>query len=162
MPDLITHIALGHLVRRPLDIQHEKRPTMPFRLIFYFGTVLPDILTRPWYIIFPETYEWTLPFHTPLGMLLTCILISLLFAPSLRRRVFINLTAGAFFHFVLDSFQKTLTGNDYWLFPFSWRSYGLGIAWADEVMDLLPVWIGLALLMEGSVIFWNKKISKRM
>ena len=160
MPDLITHMALSHLIRRPFDVKKADRPAAPFRYMFYFGAILPDILTRPWYIIFPATHDWTVVFHTPFGMILTCALVSLLFESTLRKRIFINLFAGSFGHFLLDALQKKFTGNDYWFFPVSWKSVGYGLAYADQFMDLIPLWIGLVAVLEGciylSTLFKNR------
>lgn len=157
MPDLITHVAVSHLIKRPFELRYTEKQMVPFRILFYLGIVLPDILTRPWYILFPVTEDWTVFFHTPLGMLLIISLISLFLEPSLRRKAFINLSAGVGFHFLLDALQKQVTGNNYWLFPFSWKNFGYGIMWADEFMDLIPVWIGLVVLMEFGVYFLRKR-----
>lgn len=157
MPDLITHVALSHLVRRPFDLTQKADTTAPFRFLFYLGTILPDILTRPWYILFPVSHDWTVFFHTPAGMLVTTGLLALFFESALRKKAFISISAGAGIHFLLDALQKKITGNDFWLFPFSWKSIGWGIAWADEFMDLVPLWIGLAAVLEIFVYFWERK-----
>lgn len=160
MPDLLTHVAISHLVRRPFDFSRKENNPVPFRILFYFGTILPDILTRPFYILFPITKDWTTPFHTPFGMLLTCALITFLFETSIRRKVFMNLLGGALFHFFLDTFQKHLTYNVFWLFPFSWKNDGFQFLGADEFLDLIPLWIGLVILLE-LILFIRKKLIKK-
>ena len=160
MPDLVTHVAVAHLLRRPFDFKRRKTNPIPFRILFYFGTILPDILTRPFYILFPVTKDWTVPFHTPFGMILTCILLTLLFESSIRRRVFINLLGGGFFHFFLDALQKHINEGIFWFFPFSWKSGGFQLFWADEIMNFIPVWIGLIILLETIIFLRRKQIKK--
>ena len=131
MPDLITHVAFIHLLRRPFDLKKQIwNPNL--RILFYVGTILPDILTRPFYILFPSTFSWTVAIHTFAGMFIICALIAFFFEVKIRRQVFVLLISGAAFHFLLDAFQKQLIGNNYWLFPLSWKNFGLGIFWAGE------------------------------
>ena len=158
MPDLITHVALSHLVRRPFDRRASQGKILPLRPLFYLGTILPDILTRPWYILFPITHDWTLCLHTPLGMLLFTGILALFFESSLRKRAFINLSTGVGCHFLLDALQKQVTGNNFWLFPFSWKSVEYGIAYAEDYLDLIPLWIGMIGIMEAGIYIWKKKM----
>jgi hypothetical protein len=160
MPDLVTHVAISHLVKRPFDFSRNANNPVPFRILFYFGTILPDILTRPFYILFPITKDWTVPFHTPFGMIVTCALLALLFESSIRGRVFINLLGGAFFHFFLDALQKHLNEGIFWFFPFSWKSGGFQLLWADQIMDFIPLWIGLIIILESCIFLRRKKIKK--
>jgi hypothetical protein len=155
MPDLITHVAAAHLLKRPFEIRDPSRNHAPVRTIFYLGAMLPDLLSRPWYILFPPVQDWVVAFHTPFGMLLTCGLLTLLFERNLRGKVFLWLMAGVLLHFGMDCLQKQVTGNNFWLFPFSWRNFGYGLFWAGEAVTFMPVWIALVALMEG--IFFLKK-----
>jgi len=157
MPDLITHVALSHILRRPFDRGRRMSEVLPFRVLFYLGIILPDILTRPWYILFPVTHNWTLCFHTPLGMGLTAGILAMFFESSIRKIAFKNLTLGAGTHFILDTLQKKITGDNYWFFPVTWKSVEHGIAWAEDYVDLIPLWLGLVLLVEFVIYLWNKK-----
>ncbi len=159
MPDLITHITFSHLIRRPLDLLPSARSFASVHSLFYLGTLLPDLLTRPWYILFPVTRDWTVFFHTPFGMLITAGFLSLLFSPQLRKNAFLNLICGAGFHFLLDSFQKQVTGNNFWLFPFSYKNFGLGLAWAEDFLNFIPLWIGLVILLE--LWLWKRRENNR-
>jgi hypothetical protein len=160
MPDLLTHTAAAHLIIRPLGLRFRDRWPAHVRLLFYFGAMLPDLLTRPWYIILPSTHDWTSAFHTPAGLLLVSALLALAFEPSLRKPAFGMLLSGGFLHFFMDSFQKQLVGGHFWLFPFSWHSWGFGLAWADELIPFIPVWLAAALLMEGWVLWKTKRKQK--
>jgi hypothetical protein len=160
MPDLVTHVALSHLLRRPFNFTRNETNPVPFIILFYFGTILPDILTRPFYILFPVTKDWTVPFHTPFGMILTCVLLAFLFEASIRRKVFINLLGGAFFHFFLDALQKHVNEGIFWFFPFSWKSGGFQFLWADKIMNLIPVWIILIIILEATIFIRRKQIKK--
>ena len=157
MPDLITHTAVAHLLRRPFE-----RPSDPdagaTRTLFYLGTILPDILTRPWYILIPATHDWTMAFHTPVGALLACGLLALLFEPPLRKKAFLWLGGGSLLHFFLDGFQKQVVGNSTWLFPLTWNDYGYGIAWSGEIMRLIPLWLALVVVMEIILFLRRKKV----
>ena len=157
MPDLITHVAVSHLVKRPFELQRKGKSAVAFRTIFYFGTILPDILTRPFYILFPATYNWVIFFHTPAGIALTSALIAFLFESTIRRKVFINLIAGAGLHFFMDAFQKQVSGNNFWLFPFSWKDFGFGVAWPGEIMYFIPLWLTLVVFLEMWIYFRSKK-----
>jgi len=148
MPDLVTHVALSHLVSRPFEWRHQKKTTVPMRILFYLGTILPDILTRPWYIIYPPTMEWTYPLHTPFGMLIICLMLMLFFKSDLRKKAFLALYSGSLFHFFLDGLQTHLTYTEHWLYPFSWRGFGLHIMWAEDILLLIPVWLFLIVVLE--------------
>jgi len=148
MPDLITHIAISHLCRRPFEKAGTISPSLPFRTIFYLGTLLPDLLSRPFIIIFPATFHWVTVFHTPAGFLVVSLLISSLFHVDIRRRIFINLSAGGLLHFFLDSLQKQVLDNDFWLFPFSWKTFGKELFHTHDILHYSPVLLVLIVIME--------------
>jgi hypothetical protein len=151
MPDLITHVALGHLVIRPLDWKTPRTDSSIMRHVFFLGCILPDIVTRPWYIVFPSTHGWTFFLHTPIGAFLLCAFLAQFFEKSISKNVFTHLLAGSGFHFFIDAFQKQVVGNSAWLFPISYRHIGFGIAWTDQIMDLLPLWLALVVVLEIAI-----------
>jgi hypothetical protein len=159
MPDLITHSAFSYLVRSPFDLRPSAKILPAARTLFYLGTLLPDLLTRPWYILFPFTRDWTLFFHTPIGMGITAGFFTLLLASHLRKTAFLNLTGGAALHFLLDSFQKQVNGNNFWLFPFSYKNFSLGFAWAEDFLRFIPLWILLIILLE--LWIWKRRKKHR-
>lgn len=161
MPDLVTHVAVAHLLKRPFEIRNPSWNHAPLRTIFYLGAMLPDLLSRPWYILFPPVHDWVLAFHTPSGMLLTCGLLALMFERRLRKKAFLCLMLGAVLHFGMDCLQKQVTGNNFWPFPFSWRDFGYGLFWAGDAVAYFPVWIVLVVLMEG-IIRFTKRGSRRL
>lgn len=148
MPDLITHVAISHLVKRPWDRAHPGPNTLAFRILFYFGTILPDIFSRALNISFPSTLKWTLALHTPAGTLLCCVILALLFEPSIRKSAFLNLTGGAVLHYLLDTFQYAATPVFFWGFPFSWADSSLHIVDAGDIVLFSPVWVFCVFLME--------------
>jgi hypothetical protein len=159
MPDLITHAAIAHLARRPFEFRNPSANPVPLRILFYIGVMLPDLMSRPWYILFPALHDWVIAFHTPFGMLVACAFASLLFERRLRKRAFGWLFLGTILHFITDCLQKQVTGNNFWLFPLSWKNFGVGLFWAGEAIPFVPVWIALVLLME---FFFHWKKSNRI
>jgi len=148
MPDLITHVAISHLVRRPWERIHPSKKTGAFRVLFYFGTILPDITSRALNIAFPSTVKWTLALHTPAGSLLCCIIIAFLFESSIRKSVFLNLIGGTALHYLLDTFQYVTTPVFFWGFPFTWADCSLHILDANDIVLFSPIWILLVVIME--------------
>lgn len=135
MPDLITHVCSAQLLRCVSRIG-----LFP---VFALGVILPDLISRPCHIIFPRTYWYVAPFHSPLVCVLYCALISLIFVPGIRRACFFSLSAGVGLHLLLDSFQKQMGPMYYWLFPLSWKSGSLGLFWPEEALFFLPVTIAI-------------------
>jgi hypothetical protein len=41
-------------------------------VLFLFGSILPDLATRPLYQFFPRLYRLFAPLHTPIGIVLRC------------------------------------------------------------------------------------------
>lgn len=155
MPDLITHVAASHLLYRFAEIIKQRKISVSLISLFVLGTILPDILTRPLYIIFPVTHDWTIAFHTPMGMLLTTGFIAMWFKQQ-RKSIFITLFSGAMCHFILDACQKKVADNDFWFFPFSWKSYHWGIFWADDVILYIPFWIAIIMVFEMGRYLHNR------
>jgi hypothetical protein len=112
---------------------------------FVVGTVLPDLLTRPFSITVPDLFWWTMPLHTPVGIVLACGLISrMLRPPQDRCAVFANLLAGAALHLLLDLLQRHIGIGYQLLFPLSWSSFEFGVMWPETTLYLLPLWLGIA------------------
>ena len=156
MPDLITHVTLSHVLRRLFDLANGQKPVNHFRILFYIGTVLPDVLTRPFYIILPINIDWTVALHTPLGALLSCSIFALLFEVKIRKIAFLNLTGGAGIHFLLDSLQKQVSGDNFWLFPLSYKDFSFGLMWAGDIIPLIPLWIGLVIMLEFGIYSYGR------
>ncbi len=150
MPDLLTHVTSGYLVRQ----------ITAGRLhlgVLTLGVILPDVVTRPVYIIWPEAYWFVKPLHTPLGLVLLSVAVSGFFAARDRRQALINLLAGNALHLALDLLQKHLVGGYALLFPFTWRSWEIGLVWPEQTLIGLPVWLGVALI----VYFYGRKKTAR-
>lgn len=141
MPDLLTHVLAAHVIGRPFRSAYGL-------VLMYTGTMLPDLLSRPFYILFPYTHEWTIPFHTPVGSILVAWFCSTFMQPDLRRSTFLYLTAGSGLHYLLDTFQMHLGDGNFWLFPFSWKAVEIGLFRPHEVLTILPLLILLAIGIE--------------
>ncbi len=140
MPDLATHVAGAYLVNRGWKIGRGA-------VIFYLGALLPDLITRPFHILFPRLLPATLGLHAPIPILIACCLISLFFRADQRRPVFWLLFSGSLLHFLMDTAQKHLAGGYLWLFPFSSRKYSWGFIWPEDSIRYFP----LTLLVVGLV-----------
>ena len=149
MPDLVTHTAAAYFLTRPRFFQR-------FRILFYLGTILPDILARPVHILFPELYLYSVAIHTPIFMFIVTLLFGELVHPSISKQAMLYLCAGIMLHFFLDLFQKHLTAGYYWFFPFSWTSFEVGLFWPEAPVRLIPMWLLLVLGIELVLRFLGK------
>lgn len=141
MPDLVTHVASAYFVVRSPRFRR-------YRIFFYLGTILPDLLSRPIHIMRPQWYAFSIAVHTPLFMLVSCLLLAELF-PSFRRRTVFGYTfSGTLLHFLLDMLQRHLGDGYYWLFPFSWQSFELGLFWPESSSALIPIWMAAISMIE--------------
>ncbi|MDZ7337947.1 MAG: hypothetical protein ONB30_05355 [candidate division KSB1 bacterium] len=149
MPDLTTHLALTHLGSRPLRLGSARLP-------LYLGALLPDLLTRPFYILYPPAYFVVYSLHTPVATGLAALAVAQLFAPELRPQVRTGLLAGSAFHFALDVLQRQVGNAYYWLFPLSWKTFDLGLFWPEDSLRWLPVVGGAVVLVEGSALVYGR------
>lgn len=153
MPDLVTHFTAAYLLKRPSRWAR-------FRVPFYLGAILPDLLSRPVYILFPKSYPMVYSFHTPVMVVLFCLLLAEFFEPSLRPGVRLNLLLGGSTHFGLDLFQRSVSGSYNWLYPFDLETFSLELFWPDESVRLVPLWIVLLAAAE-SYAWWRKRKDRR-
>ena len=154
MPDLVTHTAAAYLISRSNRFER-------FRVLFYVGTILPDILARPIYILWPKLFYYTIAIHTPVFMLVFTLLLVEFFPSTSRKSARLYLLAGIVLHFLLDLFQRHLLTGYYWFFPFSWASFELGLFWPEEPLQLLPLWLGMIFVVEFGIRLykWRKIVT---
>ncbi|MCD6115380.1 hypothetical protein J7K93_00050 [bacterium] len=157
MPDLITHSIFNHILGRAYNIKRNVNPFSGIVIFFYLGTILPDILTRPFYIVFPQTHDWIIFLHTPVAIIFFSILLVQFLQEGIRTSAFVNLIAGSYLHFLLDSLQKQVTGNNFWLFPFSWHNFGFGLFWASDYLRFLPLSLFILIVVELIIFLNNRK-----
>lgn len=149
MPDLITHLATGYVAAIPM------RRRVTLKLSFLTGVLLPDLLTRPFYILFPVTHDFVMPMHTPIGYTVACWLIVQLFADyALRKTVLAGLLAGGVLHFAADALQIQFLGSYQWLFPLCRCDVRWGLFWPEAPVDWLPVTVAVA-VAACSVVRWK-------
>jgi len=150
MPDLLTHYTAAYFVSRSSAFSR-------FRAIFYLGTLLPDIISRPFYIFVPQLAVYTVAMHTPVFIIFLCLFLTELFQSAVKVPVRKYLFGGVLLHFVLDLFQKHLVDGYFWLFPFSWKSFEIGLFWPDAPLKFTPVWILLIFLTEYAYYIKKRK-----
>lgn len=148
MPDLATHMAVGYLASAT-------RPkfTQAALALFLFGSILPDLATRPLYQFFPQLYWLFAPLHTPIGILLLCAILAQFMEPTLQRTACWALLAGAMLHLAVDSLQDRVVDVYGILFPFAWKDLYLPLFWPDSSLFLMPLVVGAALL-PAAVRYW--------
>ncbi len=150
MPDLVTHTVVGYFaIRRWLS--------SPLSLLFLVGNMLPDLLTRPFYIIMPSLFWWMLPIHTPAGMVVVCWGISGFFRAGERRKVFWVLLIGSMTHFILDALQKHIGLGYFWFGPFTWWSSDWGLFWPEDALSMLPWLLIAGLVFEIALRAFRRK-----
>ncbi|HNW58055.1 MAG TPA: metal-dependent hydrolase [bacterium] len=148
MPDLVTHTFAAWLLARPGRWRQVRLP-------FFLGAILPDIISRPIYILNPRWQGYTVALHTPLFALLCGLLLAEGMAPALRRGARLALSAGILLHFALDLMQCHLGAGYYWFFPFSWKSFELGWIWPEATVCWIPLWLGTMAVVEA-VLWWRR------
>lgn len=150
MPDLVTHTIFAYIIRK-------RKWTPHFLIIFLIGAMLPDLVSRPFTILFDEYQYLFNTFHTPIALILISYLISLFFSDDIKRKVFVILLFGVFTHLFLDLFQINVKTEGYgWLFPFSKFDFQIGLFWAEDSLLVLHWTIAIFLI---DIIF-EKRIFK--
>jgi hypothetical protein len=155
MPDLLTHSAAAYVAAR-------RWFPRPSAILFIFGTMLPDVLSRPFYIVFPILHWWVMPLHTPVGIAIVCWIIADFFQTADRKIVFISVLAGAVFHFLLDAPQKHVAAGYFWLFPFSWATYEWGWWWSEDSVRMVPFVVLLIALLEILIHFRSRRTQNKL
>lgn len=142
MPDLATHVLAAYIVKKAARIK--------LLVLFLLGTILPDILSRPFYIPIPSLFWFVKPFHSVFVIIMVCLLLSYFFPETGRKNAFNILLAGALFHLFLDLFQMSIYPGYVWFFPLSTYSFTIGLFWPGEPIFALPLlaFISLAVYLK--------------
>ena len=162
MPDLLTHAAIGALLR----VRASRSPLV----WFVVGSCLPDLASRlfglgiaaaSWiagFRVSVAVLEATGLAHVPLPYLVLCLLLALLLPRSVRSMAFVNLALGGSLHFALDTLQTHINGGYYLLYPISMRR--MELAWIDTADSLawlpfLAVGVGV---VYGVRSWWSRRV----
>lgn len=141
MPDLVTHLSVAYFVSKIPRVTK-------WAGIVYLGSALPDLATRPIYVIFPSTFHFVSPMHTPLVLIPLCLLVSFLFDQTHRGAVFVVLLVASYLHLLLDVLQTHDTRGYAWFFPFSDRSFEIGLFPQDGSVYAVPFLLAAILTVE--------------
>ena len=147
MPDLATHAIGGYLVYLGATKTFRKPADRAVSAAFVLGNILPDITTRPAFLLFPKTYEFVFSLHTPILMLLFTILLVSFLKEEIRLKAGGWIFAGSLLHIFLDHLQIHVAPATYWLFPFSSNSTSLGLFGVDDSMIILPYLFAIFLVV---------------
>jgi len=147
MPDLVTHLAGAYFAGKGLRIGRGL-------VIFSFGALLPDIVSRPLHIFWPRTFPVAQALHSPAVIFLICWLISLFFRVDQRKNIFLLLIGGSILHLLMDMLQKHIAGGYLWFFPFSCQGFSFGFLSPEGSLSFLPLTLLLVMLV---YLFSQKK-----
>lgn len=153
MPDLVTHLAAAYFLKVP-------RGWARFRVPFYLGAILPDVLTRSVVILYPPSDRAVYSVHTPVVSVVLCLLAAQFFEKKIRPGVRVNLLMGITLHFGLDFLQRHVISTYYWFFPLSFKTFELGLFWPEDSLKLVPLWLVLIAVVE-TAIHIKKRVQKR-
>lgn len=150
MPDLLTHFLSAYILGKGTIASRAMRS------IFYLGAILPDLFSRSPIILlefilrrYPgEISRFFVNFHSPFVVFWLSLLISQLFQKD-RRKIFFILLSGAGLHLFLDLLQRHVEPVYFWLFPFSWQKWEIGLFWADNSIYAVPFLLLFILIIEG-------------
>lgn len=148
MPDVGTHVVSAYLLGNRLKAKK--------LAIFLAGSIVPDLLTRTFYLfVSGQVYYYVYPLHTPFGLFFAALLCAQFFR---KRLLFFKwFSLGILFHLFLDLLQKKIYPDGYsWLFPFSAQSFHIPLFWPHESLFILPF-----LLIPACIIVLIKKIKRK-
>jgi hypothetical protein len=157
MPELIGHIAAARIIRAipPISnqmVDSDQRVDPHRTAIYYLGTILPDLLTRPFHILYPPCRPYVTALHSPFCCILASVVVARAFAPHLRATACRLLIIGALVHQLLDLIQKQVAMGYCIFFPFSTYSPTFALLWPDETLWLSPV-----LLLVALILSWRER-----
>jgi len=160
MPDLLTHAAIGALVRSEAPRQG--------LLWFVVGSMLPDVASRLPALGLVTACGWfdfsvPLPLleglsvcHTPLPYLVLCWLLALCLPRAVRAVAWINLSLAGVLHLALDATQRHLGDGYRLLFPLVNTKWELGWIDAEASLRYLPL-TGAVVLLALGIRWWRRR-----
>jgi hypothetical protein len=143
VPDIVTHACVGFLFKAGT-----RGGNVP---VFLLGSLLPDVVSYiPGALVagfsqyvyrLPawQVYFWY-PFHLPIGILFTSLLLSFFFPEAGRTGVFLDLILAGGLHLFLDLLQSHLGPGYLVLFPFFDRDFEIGLIGSETTVPFaLPL-----------------------
>lgn len=150
MPDLVTHTVAAYIIRKRSISTNDL-------LVYLFGAMLPDLVTRPFMIIYPPIRYFFHTFHTPVALLLIIYLISQFFEDNIKYKIMKLLSFGVISHLILDLFQNSVSYRGYsWFFPITYWDFNIGLFWPEDSVNFLPITI-LVLAIDIMQQYYYKK-----
>ena len=161
MPDLMTHLAATHLLRRAWERTRGNDFSPRQYASLYVGGCLPDLVSRMPGVVTGFLYTFgyiTLDtagkcgniwecLHAPVSTTIAAYLLAMLLPVTERAYYFLLMVVACALHYLMDALQTTLgdTGEA-WLFPFSWNTWHLNLFWPDQTILALP-WLGVLIVV---------------
>ena len=147
MPDLLGHLAFAR-VARAVPVMQRAADTPALAAAYYLGAVWPDLVTRPWHILYPPAHPYVEVLHAPLLQPLWAVVLAALVVPRWRRAAFLAILAGMATHLIIDRVQHHIAGGYLWAFPLTFDRCGAGLVWPeDSLLYVTPPLCLLALML---------------
>jgi len=132
IPELITHgcsaILAWKFTMRKLSLS-----------LVVLGAFLPDLTTRSFGLLWPDSSAWVKSLHEPIPLLLVCFVLSRFLVPDERHRAWASLYVGVLLHCALDLCQSHLGMGYQPLFPFLMWSPNFGVFGPEATIPWLPL-----------------------
>ncbi len=107
----------------------------------FIGTVMPDLM-KPMirWVSLPEKW-WFFPLHSPVFLLIFMYAAAMLFHEKDRPIIYGGLLTGAFIHLSIDLFQDSVISSYFLFFPFSFRTFTIGLFPPEAPLRWIPVFV---------------------
>jgi membrane-bound metal-dependent hydrolase YbcI (DUF457 family) len=142
MADLVTHYLTARI-----PTAHCERP---IQAAFVAGVILPDGLCKLLDLVLASGNRFEVPTHTIVGAALYAYLFAFFFEERIRARAWLALFGGGLLHLFVDLLKQTMgSAPSAWLlFPFTTRSFELGLYDPLDWIATIPVAAAIVLLWE--------------
>ncbi|MCK5282770.1 MAG: hypothetical protein KAK00_05155 [Nanoarchaeota archaeon] len=145
MPDLITHIIVGLILAKLLRVKKKS--------LVLLGAILPDMIYKlsllGLFFDIPENVFifGLLPLHSPIGLIITTILISFIFKYP-KHKTISSISLGWISHLLLDLTNKHyLIKQTYMFMPLSYKALELGWFWQDQYYFMLLASLAILIII---------------
>ena len=158
MPDLFVHSFFSAIFYKIYLKWSRYTFRWDFLLMLLWGTLLPDLVTRPILILFPQWINYFFFLHFTIPMFVFCLLIYELFLYRFEngRKYCGFLFLGSLSHNFLDFFQYHLSSIQFAFFPIYNRDISFGVIEPDDTI-YISIILFLILFISLPFIFLKRR-----